>query len=88
MFPGGGGDDAGAQLVGWNLEHGVRRAAQLEGTDRVEVLELEVDLALVLELDEGRPQDPPGLAVAGRLDLGERDQKGTAVPRPSARALL
>jgi hypothetical protein len=82
--PGGRSDDARPQLLGRNLEHGIRSAAQLERADRLEILELQVDLPLVLQPDKGRAQDAPGQPFAGGLDLGERDQNGTAVPAPSA----
>jgi hypothetical protein len=86
--PGGGGDDAGLQLVRWDLEDRVARPAQLERADRLQVLELEVDLAVavVAQPDERRAQDAARQALARGLDLGERDQKGTAEPTPSARA--
>jgi hypothetical protein len=82
--PGSRSDDAVAQLLGRDLKHGVRGAAELERADRLEVLELEVDLAVVLEADERRAKDAPGEPVAGSLDLGQRDQNGTAVPTPWA----
>jgi hypothetical protein len=72
------------QLGRLDLQDGVQRAAELERADRLEVLELEVDLAVVLEADERGAKDAPGEPVAGSLDLGQRDQNGTAVPTPWA----
>jgi hypothetical protein len=85
---GGRGDDPGLELAGRNLEDGVGSPAQLERPDRLQVLELQVDLpvAVVPELDERRAQDAARQALARRLDFRERDQNGTAEPTPSARA--
>ena len=84
--PGARGDDAGLQLLGRDLEDGVQRAAELERADRLEVLELEVDLARVLEAHERRARDAAGQPLPRGPDLGERDQNGTEVPAPSASA--
>ena len=85
---GGRGDHAGPQVVRRDLEDGVACAAELERADRLQVLELQVDLAVAVvpEPDERRAQDAACQALACGLDLGERDQNGTAEPTPSARA--
>ena len=66
----------------------VRRAAELEGADRLQVLELEPDLGgrVDLEPDERRADDGAGDSLAGALDLLERDQKSTSIPTPCSRA--
>ena len=67
----------------------VPRAAQLEGADRLQVLELEVDLrrsVLELEPHERRADDRPGEALAGGFDLGQSDHSSTSVPTPSSSA--
>jgi hypothetical protein len=79
-------DDAVLQLLGRDLQHRIAGAAELEGADRLQVLELQVDLAVVLQLDERRAQDAAAESLACRLDLVEWDQKGTDEPTPSARA--
>ena len=87
--PGARGDDAAAQLLGVGLEDRVQRAAQLERADRLQVLELQVDGARLLgqlEPDERGAHDPAGEALASGADLLDRDQNGTVVPAPSARA--
>src|SRR5262245_37878184 len=83
------GPHAVLELFGRGEQERVARAAQLEGADRLEVLELEVDLrrrVLELEADERRADDRAGQALAGSFDLGQRDHKATAVPTPSSSA--
>jgi hypothetical protein len=61
----------------------------LKAPDRLEVLELEVDLSgsvLELEPDERRANDVSRETLAGGLDLGERDHSSTSVPMPCSRA--
>src|SRR5262249_34686129 len=64
------------------------RAAELEGADRLEVLQLQVDRAVRvgLQAEQRRVQDPSREPPAGRADVVERDHQGTAVPRPDSRA--
>jgi hypothetical protein len=58
--------EAGRELVGVGKRERVSGAAQLERADRLQVLELQVDLRrpVVLQPDERRPDDGPGYAAA------------------------
>ena len=47
---------------------------------------MDLAVAVVPQPDERRAQDAARQALARGLDFGERDQKGTAEPTPSARA--
>ena len=79
---GAGRDHAGGDRVRRGGPDRVRRAADLERADRLQVLELQPDVR-VRQADErsahGRARD----ALPRPLDLGERDQNSTVVPRPS-----
>jgi hypothetical protein len=63
----------------------VRRAADLERRDRLEVLELQPDVG-VGQPDERRAHRRAGDPLARALDLGERDQNSTVVPVPVSAA--
>jgi hypothetical protein len=81
--------DSVLELVRRGERQRVPRAAQLEGADRLEVLELEVDLrrrVFDLEPDERGADDGSGQALPGRFDLGERDHSSTSVPTPCSTA--
>ena len=83
------GPHAVLELLRRGEQERVPRAAQLEGADRLEVLELEVDLRrglVELEADERSADDRAGQALAGGLDLGQRDHSSTSVPAPSSSA--
>ena len=67
----------------------VARPAQLERADRLEVLELQIELgrgALDLDADERRADDGSCESVPSSRDLGERDHSSISVPRPSSSA--
>jgi len=67
----------------------VRGAAQLEGADRLQVLELEIDLGgrvLDLEPDERCADNGSRDALPSGFDLGERDQSSTSLPMPCSTA--
>src|SRR6185436_19944497 len=69
---------AAGALLGQQRQHGVGGAADLEGVDRLQVLELEVDLAagLVPGAAEGEQRgldDDAAEALAGGCELVERD---------------
>ncbi len=70
-------------------QHGVGRPAQLEGADRLQVLELQPDLCrrvVELETHERSSDDRACDALTRRLDVRERDQKGTSTPMPCSLA--
>jgi hypothetical protein len=81
--------NAALELLWRGEEERVPRAAQLERADRLEALELEVDLSgcvFELEAHERGAEDRAGEALTSGLDLGERDHSSTSVPRPSSSA--
>src|SRR5581483_11619001 len=78
---GAGGDDAAPDRARVGAADRVHPAADLEGADRLEVLELQPDVGL-RQPEERRPHGGVADRLARRLDLGERDQKSTVVPRP------
>jgi hypothetical protein len=83
------GDDALLQLFLRRLEERVKSSSQLERPDRLEVLQLQMDLAGVLrciEADKRCADDLPGQPFTCLPDCLERDQNGTAVPAPASRA--
>src|SRR5436309_15613095 len=78
-------DDAVGELAWRNLLDRVQGAPQLEGANRLEVLELEVDLGRSfrkLEPDERRPQHGPRDPFPRRGDLVEGDHSWTRWPVP------
>src|SRR5262249_17898306 len=84
-----GGGEALGPAAGRREQRGVGRAADLERADRLEVLQLEVDLGGgILDAQpqqrgpDRRARDP----LARRLDRGKLDHSSTSVPRPCARA--
>jgi hypothetical protein len=77
--------DAALEVLGRGERERVPGAAQLEGTDRLKVLELEEDLGgrvVDLEPDERRSEDAFLESLAGSFDLGEGDHSSTSVPIP------
>jgi hypothetical protein len=81
--------DAGGEAVARRLRHRVVGAPDLEGADRLEVLELEVDLGRRVvhrEADERRAHGGAGDCLARAADVRERDQSSTSVPAPLSRA--
>ena len=62
--------------LGARQPHGIRRAADLEGSDRLEVLELQVDLGrcvLDVQTQKRCPQRQVRDSRPGRADLADRD---------------
>jgi hypothetical protein len=83
------GPDALLELLGRGEQERVPRSAQLEGADRLEVLELEVDLGRPvgeLESNERRADDRAGEAIACGFDVGQPDHSSTSTPAPSSSA--
>src|SRR5262249_58947005 len=84
-----GGDQALGPIAGRREQHGVGRTADLERADRLEVLELEVDLGggiLDTQPHQRGPDRGARDPLARRLDRGQLDHSPTSVPRPCARA--
>src|SRR5262249_37537304 len=87
--PGAGREDAAGDVLGGRLADRVGGAADLEGADRLQALELQPHLAVCdvdRELHERRPDRVARDHLAGTLDLRERDQNSTSTPTPRSRA--
>ena len=82
-------DDALRRLGRGRAADRIRGAADLEGADRLQVLELEPDLCrrVHLQTDERRADRGAGDRLPCALDLGEADQNSTSVPTPCSFAL-
>ncbi len=83
------GHDSFGELGAWCAEDRVRGAAQLEGADRLQALELEPDLrrgVVQVQADERRPDDGVRDPGSRPLDVLERDQNSTSLPTPCSRA--
>ena len=77
--------DSACELLRGSERQGVARASQLEGADRLQVLELQIELGGRVgdfEPDERRAEDCAREALACGLDLRERDQSATSGSRP------
>ena len=83
------GDHAAGRLDVRRLPDRIDGASDLEGTDRLEVLELQPDLGRPVDVEahEWRSDRRAGDRLSRALDLCERDQNSTSVPAPSSRAL-
>ncbi len=74
---GAGGPDPLCQLLARHGEHGVTRAAQLEGANRLQILELQVDLTwsiLEIQLDQRDAQHRVLRSLARGANLLDRDR--------------
>ena len=86
VVAGGGGDDAVGAFLGGHPDHLVERPAHLEGADRLDTFQLQVDLAAGLGGEGARELERRGAEVGGEvggrlLDGGGGDAGGLQVGR-------